>query len=166
MAVSPWSTSTPRGWIPVTSFYGNGITLLGHRRLAAGRYEVMTWITLFFVPVIPLATWVIEPLSIDGIIDGTIGSRYNFRVITRREGSARRALEIFGAGIAMALVAVIPLVIAFRTSGPNGTKKSALAVAGFLASIFWLCGVLLYHNRTTERPFETEEAAAALARTR
>jgi len=49
------------------SVNGIGIRLLDYQRVSADTYEVTRWLTLFFVPVLPLGTLLIKPGTVEGV---------------------------------------------------------------------------------------------------
>ena len=51
---------------PAQSFYsfnGFGTTLLDYRALSDGTYQATRWVIALFLPIIPLKTYIIEPLA-------------------------------------------------------------------------------------------------------
>src|SRR5258705_1683020 len=47
------------------SFNGCGTMLLDYRALTDGTYEATRWVTVFFLPIVPLSAYVIEPTGQD-----------------------------------------------------------------------------------------------------
>ena len=48
------------------SVNGTGIRLIDYLRVSADTYEATRWLTFFFVPLIPIGTWLIRPGTAEG----------------------------------------------------------------------------------------------------
>ncbi len=135
------------------SFWGTGLALVGYRRVATGRYEVMRWLSILFVPVLPLSTWLIEPVGAEGVnLGAVVGTKFRYRVLGRGRTSVRRVLELYAQIVATVVVALAPIALVWsrKPSGPPGWPFTI----GFFASIVWPVVVLGWLDNRTHRVFE------------
>jgi len=115
---------------------------------------VMRWISIFFVPVLPLSTWLIEPLGAEAVnLGAVVGSKFRYRIVGRGKTSLKRVLVLYAQIAVLALAAFAPFALMWvnRPSGPPGM----LFGLGFFASIVWPIVVLAFVDNREHRVFET-----------
>jgi hypothetical protein len=125
------------------SVNGTGIRLLDYRRMSADTYEATRWLTLFFIPLIPIGTWLIRPGAAEGA--GT-GMRYNFQILGKRPLKWKRVLRLYSINV----IALLP-VAAFITFDKPGGDSPNMKFALVLLSILWMFAGLWYGQRSTDR---------------
>lgn len=120
------------------SVNGTGIRLLDYLRVSADTYEATRWLTLFFIPLIPIGTWIIRPGTAEGV--GT-GTHYNFQILGKRPLRWNRIGRLWLINIA----AVLPITLCFifQTPGENANLWFTL----FVFSIVWMMAALIYGQR-------------------
>jgi len=121
------------------SVNGIGIRLLDYQRVSADTYEVTRWLTLFFVPVLPLGTLLIKPGSVEGV--GT-SMQYSFQYLGKRPTRWARVFRLYG----FTLLAALPIT-AFALLEKPGSDNPNMSVALVILSVLWAVGILWYGQR-------------------
>lgn len=113
------------------SFNGFGTMLLDYRALPDGTYEAVRWVTLLFLPVVPLAAYRIEPLAQER---GYGRETSKFRVLDKTGLSAGRVLRTY----LLAVVGLLPPVLGFVYSTEiNRAVRGMWAVGLMLLMFLW-----------------------------
>ena len=120
------------------SVNGTGIRLLDYRQVSADTYEATRWLTVLFVPVLPIGTLLIRPGMAEGV--GTM-MRYTFQLLGKRPMNWRRVLRMYAIDVIAALP--VALCAVFETPGEN----TDLWVALFGFSVIWGIAVLFFTQR-------------------
>jgi hypothetical protein len=120
------------------SVNGTGIRLLDYLRASADTYEATRWVTFFFIPLIPIGTWLIRPGTAEGM--GT-GTQYNFQILDKRPLRWNRVGRLWLINLAAALP--VTLCALFETPGENTNMWLTL----FIFSVIWGIAALVYGQR-------------------
>lgn len=139
------------------SLDGCGLRVLGIHPLERHEIRVTVWLTLFYVPLLPLATWRVtyagEALTfVDGIDDVLL-----FRKIERLPldfGGAVRTLFI---GWGAFLFGSLPLVLIFLRVMNRAANTVEMIL--LFASVLWLCGVAFVHMHWQKKMAERARVA-------
>ncbi len=135
------------------SLYGCGLRVLGIVPLGGGEMRATLWLTLIYVPLMPLGTWRVaysgESQSfVDGVDDILL-----FRKLERLPLDFAGAVKTLCFGWAVFVIAFGPLVVLFLRVMNRAANNVEIVL--LFASILWLCGVAFYHmhwqKRTAER---------------
>jgi hypothetical protein len=120
------------------SVNGTGIRLIDYLRVSADTYEATRWLTLFFVPLIPIGTWLIRPGTAEGA--GT-SMQYKFQIIEKRALRWKRVGRMW----LFNLLAAAPLTLCaiFETPGENTNLWLTLLIF----SVVWAIAALVYAQR-------------------
>ena len=131
------------------SVNGTGIRLLDYRRVAADTYEATRWLTFFFVPILPIGTWLIRPGSAEGA--GT-GMTYKFQILEKRPLQWRRVGRMY----LMNLIALLPITAFVLFYKPGGDSPN-MFFALMILSILWMFAALWYGQRGTHSVYHAPE---------
>ncbi|HVG33214.1 MAG TPA: hypothetical protein VM911_09040 [Pyrinomonadaceae bacterium] len=119
---------------PARSFYsfnGFGTTLLDYRALSDGTYQATRWVIALFLPIFPLATYVIEPLAQEF---GYGQETSRFRIVDKTKLSAARVLRTY----LLAVIGLLPAVLGFIYSREiNRNVKGLYALALMILIFAW-----------------------------
>lgn len=124
-----------RIWLKPWSVNGTGIRLLGYRPVASGVYEVSRWLTVFFVPLLPISTWVIRPGHSEA---NGLGSTQHFQILENRRLRLADVARTYG----KTLLALLPLGLAIG----NEQVKLVPSIVGplYIAAAAWLVAAIGY----------------------
>jgi len=132
-------------------FYGTGTHLLDYREVSPGIYEASQWISLFFVPIIPLSSWKVRPKKSSPInLGSVVGSTFNLDVLERLPLSGGRVLRTYAMAITTVAIAISPFLVV-KAHFPKDRKPTPLEVATIMLAAAWPVGVLAMINRRQER---------------
>jgi hypothetical protein len=113
------------------SFNGFGTMLLDYRSLPDGTYAATRWVTLLFLPFIPLSAYIIEPVEQERTY-GRETSR--FKVLSQIPLSATRILRTY----LVAIVGVLPAILGVVYSREIGhVLRGWLALVGMVFIVGW-----------------------------
>lgn len=140
---SPFPTTAPVTILPPPkrvlldcySINGIGIRLLGYRRLAENVYEVTRWFTVVYLPVVPISTWVIRPVSSESG-NNPLSTQHNFQILGRIPLTFERVAAMYMRNYMLAAIAFFPMLFMIRymeTRYPDG------GASGYLTGIMILC---------------------------
>jgi cytochrome bd-type quinol oxidase subunit 2 len=129
------------------SVNGTGIRLLDYRRVSEDTYEATRWLTILFIPILPIGTLLIRPGTAEGV---ATMMRYSFQLLGKRPLNWRRVWRMY----AIDLIAVLPVALCawFETPG----EVTDLWITMFIFSILWGVGVLAFTQH--RRPVYTAAA--------
>jgi hypothetical protein len=138
------------------SLYGCGLRVLGIVPLGGGEMRATLWLTLIYVPLLPLGTWRVvycgETLAFaEGIDDILL-----FRKIERLPLDFSGAVKTLCVGWAVLVIACGPLVVVFLRVMNRAANNVEIVL--LFASIIWLCGVAFYHMHWQKRVAEQARA--------
>src|SRR5438067_13386340 len=129
---------TIRLFLKPYSVNGTGIRLLDYCRMSADTYEATRWLTVLFIPLLPIGTLLIRPGTAEGV--GT-SMRYNFQLLAKRPMRWKRVARLY----ALTLLAALPVTLTGYFETPGENTNMWLAVLIF--SVLWGIGVLVYAQR-------------------
>lgn len=120
------------------SVNGTGIRLLDYRPMSDGTYEATRWLTILFIPILPIGTLLIRPGTAEGV---ATMMRYTFQLLGKRPMNWRRVLRMY----AIDLIAALPVALCalFETPGEN----TDLWLTMFIFSVLWGVAVLVFTQR-------------------
>lgn len=126
---------TTRIFLKPYSVNGTGIRLLDYLRVSADTYEVTRWLTVLFVPLLPIGALLIRP----GVTENLgLSIQSSFEIIEKRPMRWKRVWRMYG----MTLLAALPFTLCaiFETPGENSYFWLALVIF----SAIWAIAVLVY----------------------
>jgi hypothetical protein len=130
------------------SIYGTGATLHGVTRAADGRVEFTAWLSLFWIPLLPLSSW---SGHYAGEADslGDLERSERFTDLKRIPHDPFRLLQTSSRGLLTALLAAAPAAyMIYRTNGRAATIPEFILV---LASALWPILLVIHAERSRRR---------------
>lgn len=126
---------------PARSFYsfnGFGTTLLDYRALPDGTYQATRWIIALFLPVFPLKTYHIEPMTQEF---GYGQETSKFRILGETTTSAVRILRTY----LLAVAGVLPPILSvIYSSEINRVMKGVWALALMILMAVWAAYIIFF----------------------
>ena len=142
---------------PRKSFYtfnGFGTTLLDYRALPDGTYEATRWVVALFLPLVPLATYVIQPQSQEHSY-GQATSK--FVILDKGQLTATRVVRTY----LLAVVALLPLILGFQNSSwVNRTLGGPLAALAMFACFAWAIYIVFFKLKNEGKAYNAPKPAA------
>ena len=121
------------------SVYGTGVTIHGVERTDDGRVEFTSWVSVFYLPLVPLSTY--SGLYAGERLSGE-GESHRFADLRRVPHDWGRIRQTFARGLLAAVVAVAPAwVMIAKTNGRAATNAEMVLV---LASAAWPAVLILW----------------------
>jgi|GEM_PF-1161968 len=146
---------------PARSFYsfnGFGTTLLDYRAISDGTYQATRWVIALFLPIFPLATYVIEPLAQEF---GYGQETSRFRVLEKTGLSAARVLRTY----LLAVVGLLPAVLGFIYSREiNRSVKGFYALALMILMFAWGVYFIFFKLKNEGKAYRALKASPEDAR--
>jgi hypothetical protein len=121
------------------SVNGTGVRLLDYRAVAPGVYEVTRWLTLFFIPLVPISTWIIRPGTTE---DNGLSTEFSYQILDTRPLSLTAVARKY----ALTALAVLPFFALLTLASP-GQMPKWLELTLVLLSVAWFLGLLLHGER-------------------
>jgi hypothetical protein len=123
------------------SAYGTGANLYGIERAPDGRIEFTAWLSLFWVPLVPVSSW--SAVYAGESIGAIPGESHAFADLRRIPHNWPRLTRTFLGALALVVLAIAPIgVMIERTNGRAATTVEmviifalTLGVAGLIISI-------------------------------
>jgi hypothetical protein len=135
------------------SFNGCGTMLLDYRALADGTYEATRWLTVFYLPLVPLSAYVIEPTSQE-ISYGRETAK--FSIIDQTPLSIARVLRTY----LLVIVGLAPVIVgSLNTSVINRTLGGPLAFFAMLATIAWGIYIIFFRLKNDRKAYKMKAAS-------
>ncbi len=138
---------------PRQSFYtfnGFGTTLLDYRALPDGTYEATRWVVAMMLPLVPLATYVIEPQTQERSY-GRETSK--FVILEQGKLSAVRVVRTY----LLAVVGLLPIILGFlNSSWVNRTLGGPLAALAMFASFAWAVYIVLVKVKNEGKAYNSK----------
>ena len=132
-----------------TSFNGCGTTLLDYRRTRAGSWEATRWVIALGLPVVPLATYVIEPKRQEADHRGITS---HLKVLGKGRLSAARVLRVY----ALVFAGLFPVVWgSLNNTLVNRTLGGGYAALAMLASVAWGGYIIFWKLKNDGRAYKT-----------
>ncbi|MBD0327506.1 MAG: hypothetical protein ICV68_13800 [Pyrinomonadaceae bacterium] len=143
--------STPRP--SFNSFNGFGTTLLDYQPLPDGTYEATRWVIALFLPIFPLAAYIIQPETQERSYGRETS---NFTVLAKIPLSAARVLRIY----LLAVVALLPVVLGYIYS--REINRAVPGVYGFLLLILiflWVFYIIFFKLKNDGKAYRSRPAS-------
>jgi hypothetical protein len=135
------------------SYNGFGTTLLDYRARPDGTYEATRWVIALFLPIFPLATYVIRPTG----QERTYGRETSkFRVVGRVPLTNARILRTY----ILAVVGLLPVITGFAYS--NVVNRALGGIPAFLAMILcfaWAFYIIFFRLKNEGAAYKAAVAA-------
>jgi hypothetical protein len=133
------------GWY---SAYGTGATLHGIERTEDGRVRFTSWLSVFWIPLVPLRSWSAVYVG-EALPDGISDESHRFTDVRRIPHDWGRNIQTFARGVLVAALAVAPTAIMIaRTDGRAATTVEMVIV---FAGILWAVGLILWTEHVRRR---------------
>lgn len=140
------------------SFNGFGTTLLDYRALPDGTYQATRWVIALFLPIFPLKTYIIEPMTQEF---GYGGETSQFRILGETDLSVVRVLRTY----LLAVVGLLPpLLGVIYSSEINRVVKGLWALGLMILMAVWAAYIIFYklkNEGTAYRASKTREENAS-----
>lgn len=134
------------------SIYGCGPRQLGLRRDADG-LEMTRWLTVLYLPLIPLSRWRVRPAGVVFPVEYHVDESFRFHPVERLPLDVVSAIRTATAGWLLVAIAVGPAVgCAFALQAPVSVVEFAVA----MASCAWPLAVLLWVQRRAKKIVRAE----------
>lgn len=139
------------------SFNGCGTTLLDYREMPDGTWEATRWVIVVGLPLVPLATYVIEPTR----QESSYGQQQSyFNVLGKSRLSASRILRVY----ALVVVGLFPIVWgSLNNSLVNHTLGGGYAALAMLASVAWGGYIIFWKLKNDSKAYKAKTATAKTA---
>ena len=122
------------------SVYGTGATLHGIDRTPDGRVIFTVWLSVFWMPLIPISSW--SAVYAGESMDATAEESHLFVDLVRMPHDWRRLGRTFGGAILVVLAALAPTAVMIqRTDGRAATTLEMILVLAFVG---WAAGLIIY----------------------
>jgi hypothetical protein len=133
------------------SVNGTGIRLIDYLRVSSDTYEATRWFSFFFIPLIPIGTWLVRPGTSEG---NGMSTTFNFQILDRRPLKWKRVGRMWMYN----LIAAIPFTLCwiFETPGENTNMWITLVVL----SVVWSIAALIYAQRGGNKLYDAPAAQA------
>ncbi|HEX8776018.1 MAG TPA: hypothetical protein VF735_20780 [Pyrinomonadaceae bacterium] len=141
------------------SFNGFGTTLLDYRALPDGTYQATRWVIALFLPVFPLKSYVIEPLTQE---HGYGQETSQFRILGETATSAVRILRTY----LLALAGILPPLLGVIYSGEiNRVVKGLWALALMILMAVWAAYIIFFKLKNEGQAYRASKPSAEGVRT-
>jgi hypothetical protein len=135
------------------SYNGFGTTLLDYRALPDGTYEATRWVIALFLPVVPLATYVIEPTAQERTYGRETSS---FNVLGKSRLSVARVLRTY----LLAAVGLSPVILGIVYSAElNRIIKGLWAVLVMFLGVVWATYFIFFKLKNDSQAYKTKAAS-------
>jgi hypothetical protein len=122
------------------SAYGTGATLQGVEPTPDGRVEFTVWLSVFWVPLIPVSSW--SAVYAGESIGGVPGETHGFADLQRIDHKPRRLARTFLGALLLVFATLTPLwVMIERTNGRAATPQEMVLI---FALVFWAAGLIIF----------------------
>jgi hypothetical protein len=125
--------------VRVAAVFGIGVRVLDHRRVDDDTYDATRWLTILFLPVVPLGSFRIRPrVATSTNLGAVIETTYQAELLGRVRTTAARVIRMYLLGWLVAPIVMLGPVAAglvfanLHDDGRPSPLKSALLVAGCL----------------------------------
>jgi hypothetical protein len=131
------------------SFNGFGTTLLDYRALPDGSYEATRWAIALFLPLFPLATYVIQPTGQERSY-GRETSK--FRIIGQTPLKAGRIVRTY----LLAVAGLLPIIAGFMYSNVVNRKLGGpLAFGAMILCFAWAIYIIFFKLKNDSAAYKT-----------
>jgi len=123
--------------------------LLDYRARAGGGYEATRWVTVFYLPIMPLSAFVIEPVGQD-ISYGRETSR--FSIVDRAPLSGFRILRTYS----LVVAGLAPVILGFLNSSTiNHVLGGPRAFFAMLAAVAWGIYIIFFRLKNDGKAYKS-----------
>ncbi|MFL5616468.1 MAG: hypothetical protein ACJ796_22570 [Gemmatimonadaceae bacterium] len=131
------------------SVNGTGIRLIDYLRVSSDTYEATRWLSFFFIPLIPIGTWLVRPGTAEG---NGMSTTFNFQILGTKPLKWKRVFRMWMYNV----IAAIPITLCsiFETPGENTNMWITLVVL----SVIWAFAALIYAQRGANTLYEAPVA--------
>lgn len=135
-----------------SSVNGMGVTFLDFRKQGEGVYAATRWVTLFYLPLVPLGQLLVRPIALQA---DPMRRSYQYEILEKQPLSLGSVLKTY----AMGLLAVVPLLFAFlRMDTVNDWVGEGPGFFVTLSTIAWFV-FLVMRFANADRVFKKENLA-------
>ncbi len=135
------------------SFNGFGTMLLDYRALPDGTYEAVRWVTMLFLPFVPLSAYRIQPIEQERSY-GRETSK--FRVLGKAPLSASRIVRTY----ALAVAAVLPPILGVVYSAEINRAVRGLWALGLMVLMFaWAVYIIFFKIPNEGKAYNAKDKA-------
>jgi hypothetical protein len=139
------------------SFNGFGTTLLDYRQRADGAWEATRWVIAAGLPLVPLATYRIQPQRQENSY-GQMSSY--FQILGRAPLTPMRVLRVY----ALVIVGLTPIVWgSLNSSLVNHTLGGPYAALAMLACFAWAVYIIFFRLKNDSKAYKAEAAKTKTA---
>jgi hypothetical protein len=140
-----------------TSFNGCGTTLLDYREAAGATWEATRWVIVFGLPVVPLATYRIEPTRQESSHHGITS---HMKILAKGRLSMVRVLRVY----ALVFVGLFPIVWgSLNNTLVNRTLGGGYAALAMLASVAWGAYIIFWKLKNDGKAYKAKTAETKTA---
>jgi hypothetical protein len=133
-----------------TSFNGCGTTLLDYRPARGGTWEATRWVIVLGLPVVPLATYVIEPTRQETDHRGITS---HMKILAKGRPSAARVLRVY----ALVFVGLFPIVWgSLNNTLVNRTLGGVPAALAMLACVAWGGYIIFWRLKNDSKAYKAK----------
>lgn len=136
------------------TFYGTGLSLMSFRKEPGGTLNATLWLTVLFLPLIPISAWRIRPSGTSGMrIGAVVGDRFHFQVLRQEPLDPGLVLKTYAQTVAFAALGLGPFAALVFFLKPIITTPPvpAWAIALEFAAVIWPIVLLgIQNNRKHE----------------
>jgi heme/copper-type cytochrome/quinol oxidase subunit 4 len=122
------------------SAYGTGATLQGVEPAPDGRVEFTVWLSVFWVPLIPVSSW--SAVYAGGSIGGSAGVAHGFADLQKIAHNPTRLARTFVGALVVVIAAVTPSWVMIERT--NGRAATTLEMVFVFASVIWAAGLIFF----------------------
>jgi hypothetical protein len=135
------------------SFNGFGTTLLDYRQLPDGTYQATRWVIALFLPIFPLAAYVIQPETQENSYGRQTS---NFTVLAKIPLSAARVLRTY----LLATLGLLPAVLGYIYSREINRAVRGVYGFGLMILIFaWVFYIIFFKLKNDSKAYRSRPAS-------
>jgi hypothetical protein len=123
-----------------SSAYGTGVTLHGVEPMPDGRVEFTAWLSVFWVPLIPVSSWSADYAGES--IGGSAGVAHGFADLRRIAHNPTKLARTFVGALLVVIAAVTPSWLMIERT--NGRAATPLEMVLVFASVLWAAGLIFF----------------------
>ena len=136
-----------------SSFNGCGTMLLDYRARPDGTFEATRWVTILWLPIVPLSTYVIEPTSQEFSYGRQTAK---FSIIEKTSLSLARVMRTY----LLVVVGMAPLVVGWlNASKLNHVLGGPRAFFAMLATIIWDGYIIFFKLKNDGKAYKKQKAS-------
>jgi hypothetical protein len=134
-----------------SSFNGCGTMLLDYRALPDGKYEATRWVTIFYLPIVPLSGYVIEPTSQEFSYGRQIAK---FSIVDKAPISLARVLRTY----LLVVIGLAPVILGWLNSRTiNHVLGGPRAFFAMLATTIWGGYIIFFKLKNDSKAYKKKK---------